>query len=156
MFFMLFKCFFVQFFLTVKKVKLLTVVKGDQKAPFSIATTPGCRGVRYFFPWIAPFSPWYVPYIAECKARRYQVPFLKSLVLHDLRLNPDLKDDWQTLYSLGYLHFRDYLCYSNTFFIKIHPNMSEQEKKRQWIYELHNAETELKKLLINCYWGAME
>ena len=34
--------------------KLATVVKGDQKAPFSIATTPRCRGGRYSFPWITP------------------------------------------------------------------------------------------------------
>ena len=33
---------------------LATVVKGDQKAPFSIATTPKCRGGRNFFPRIAP------------------------------------------------------------------------------------------------------
>ena len=39
---------------------------GDQKAPFSIATTPRCRGECYSFPWIAPLYPWYVPYIAEC------------------------------------------------------------------------------------------
>ena len=36
------------------KVKLVTIVEGDQKAPFSIATTPRCRGGRYFFPRIAP------------------------------------------------------------------------------------------------------
>ena len=30
-------------------VKLATVVKGDQKAPFSISTTPRCRGGRYSF-----------------------------------------------------------------------------------------------------------
>ena len=29
-------------------------VEGDQKAPFSIATTPSCRERRYPFPWIAP------------------------------------------------------------------------------------------------------
>ncbi len=45
------------------KVKLATVVEGDQKAPFSIATTPRCGGGRYFFPWIASLYPWYVPYI---------------------------------------------------------------------------------------------
>ena len=28
--------------------------------------TPRCRGGRYFFPWIAPLYPRYVPYIAEC------------------------------------------------------------------------------------------
>ena len=51
---------------SIVKVKLVTVVKGDQKAPFSIATTPRCKGGRYSFSWIAPLYPWYVPYIAEC------------------------------------------------------------------------------------------
>ena len=48
------------------KVKLATVIEGDQKAPFSIATTPRCRGGRYSFPWIATLYSWYVPNIAEC------------------------------------------------------------------------------------------
>ena len=39
---------------------------GDQKAPFSIATTPMCRLGHYSFPKIAPLYPWYIPYIAEC------------------------------------------------------------------------------------------
>ena len=30
------------------------VIEGNPKAPFSIATTPGCRGGRYSFPWSAP------------------------------------------------------------------------------------------------------
>ena len=50
----------------VSKVKLVTVVKGDQKAPFSIATTPRSRGGRYSFTWIYPLYPWFVCYIAEC------------------------------------------------------------------------------------------
>ena len=41
----------------ISKVKLATVVEGDQKAPFSIATTLKCRGGRYSFPWIAPLYP---------------------------------------------------------------------------------------------------
>ena len=45
---------------------LANVVEGNQKAPFSIATTPRCRGRYYSFPWIAPLYPRYVPYIAEC------------------------------------------------------------------------------------------
>ena len=49
-----------------KKVKLATVVEGNQKAPFSIATTPRCRGRSYSFPRIVPLYPWYVPCIAEC------------------------------------------------------------------------------------------
>ena len=35
-------------------VKLATVVEGDPKAPFSIATTPRCRWGRCSFPRIAP------------------------------------------------------------------------------------------------------
>ena len=50
----------------IKKGKLATVVEDDQKAPFSIATTPKCRGGCYSFSRIAPLCPWYVPYIAEC------------------------------------------------------------------------------------------
>ena len=38
----------------VVKVKLATLVEGDPKANFSIATTPKWRGERYLFPWIAP------------------------------------------------------------------------------------------------------
>ena len=33
------------------------------KAPFSIATTPRCRGECYTSHWIAPLYPWYVPFI---------------------------------------------------------------------------------------------
>ena len=35
-----------------KSKKMATVIEGDQKAPFSIATTPRCRGGCYSFPWI--------------------------------------------------------------------------------------------------------
>ena len=45
------------------KVKLATFRRGDQKAPFSIATTPKCRGGSYSLPWIDPLYPRYVPYI---------------------------------------------------------------------------------------------
>ena len=42
------------FSLNDNKVKLETVIEGDRKAPFSIPTTPRCRGGPYSFPWIAP------------------------------------------------------------------------------------------------------
>ena len=41
---------------TCESSKLTTVVEGNLKAPFSIASTPRCRG-GYSFPWIAPLSP---------------------------------------------------------------------------------------------------
>ena len=60
-------CVCVYIYIYIKLVKLVTVVEGDPKAPFSIATTPRCRGGRYSFPWISPLYPWHVPYNAECK-----------------------------------------------------------------------------------------
>ena len=44
-------------FIIVSKVKLATIVEGDPKIPFSIATTPRCRGGRYSIPRIAPLYP---------------------------------------------------------------------------------------------------
>ena len=41
----------------LSKVKLATVVEGDPKAPFSIATTPRCKGGRYSFPRIYQLCP---------------------------------------------------------------------------------------------------
>ena len=35
---------------------MVTVVEGDPKAPFSIATTLRCREGRHYFPWIAPLT----------------------------------------------------------------------------------------------------
>ena len=46
--------------------KLATLVKGNPKAPFSIATIPGYRRGPYSIPWIAPLSPWFLPYNADC------------------------------------------------------------------------------------------
>ena len=47
------------------KVKLATLVEGDLKPPFSIATTPSCRGGCNSFPWIAPLYSWSLPHNAE-------------------------------------------------------------------------------------------
>ena len=47
--------------------KLLALdLESDQKATFSIATRPSCRGGRYTFLGIVPLYPWYAPNIAEC------------------------------------------------------------------------------------------
>ena len=51
----LFPAFYILF--RNSKVKLATVVEGDQKAPFSIAATPRCRGGRNSFLWIARLYP---------------------------------------------------------------------------------------------------
>ena len=48
---------YIYIYAYICKVKLATIVEGDPKAPFSIATTPRCRGGRYFIPRIAPLYP---------------------------------------------------------------------------------------------------
>ena len=77
----------------------MIIVKGDPKAPFSIATTPRCSGGRYSFSRIVS---WFIPYNAECEARLHQEPFFESLIFLNLALNPSLPGLWQTLYTLSY------------------------------------------------------
>ena len=36
---------------------MATIVEGSLKAPFSITTTPRCRGGHYYFTWIASLNP---------------------------------------------------------------------------------------------------
>ena len=80
-------------------MKLVTLVEGDQKASFSIATTPRSRGRRYSLPWIAPLYPWYVLILLSVKQGGIKYNFLKFLIWRDLGLNPDLPDHWRTLYQ---------------------------------------------------------
>ena len=42
----------------LKNKLLATLVEGDPKAPFSIATTPRYREGHYSFPWMSPLYPW--------------------------------------------------------------------------------------------------
>ena len=84
----------------ISKVNLAIVVEGYPKAPFSIATTPRCRGGRYSFPSITSLYPRYVPYNAECLAKRHQVLLFECLVWHDLGLYPGLPGHWRTRYQL--------------------------------------------------------
>ena len=51
-------------YIYISKVKFVTVVDGDLKALFLIATTPRCRGGHNSFLWIAPLYPWSLPYTA--------------------------------------------------------------------------------------------
>ena len=76
----------------VKLITLATFVEDDPKAPFSIATTPRCRGQRYLIPWIASLYP-----------------LIFTWVWLDLGLNHGLPDQWRTLYSLRYIYIHIYI-----------------------------------------------
>ena len=73
---------------------MVTLVKGEPKAPFSIATTPRSRDGHYSIPWIAPLYPY--PIILSIKQGRIKYHFFESLVGLDLGLYPGLPDNWQT------------------------------------------------------------
>ena len=57
------------------KVMLTTIVDGDAKAPFSIATSPWSREGRYSFPWITPFTLEPYPIMSSVKQRRIKYYF---------------------------------------------------------------------------------
>ena len=60
----------------VSKLKLVTVVKGDPKAPFSIATPPGCWGRHYSFSGLLYFT--LDPYLIMLSVKQGSIkyPFL--------------------------------------------------------------------------------
>ena len=80
--------------------KCTTLIEGDPKAPFSIATTERCKGERYTILWIAPFCPWSLPYNAVL-SKAASTTIFESLVWLDLGIKPSLPDHWWTFYSLG-------------------------------------------------------
>ena len=77
-------CIYVRVYIYIiyiyKYVKLAIVVEGEPKAPFSIGTTPKCKGGRYSYTRIAYLYPRSVLYNAKGYARRHQVLFFESLV----------------------------------------------------------------------------
>ena len=68
------------------KVKLATIVEGNPKAPFSIATTPMCRGGRYSFPGLLYFT--LDPYLIMLSAKQGGIKY------HFLSLWYDSTWDW--------------------------------------------------------------
>ena len=68
------------------KLKLATIVEGNPKAPFSIATTPMCRGGRYSFPGLLYFT--LDPYLIMLSAKQGIIKY------HFLSLWYDSTWDW--------------------------------------------------------------
>ena len=67
-------------------IKLATIVEGNPKAPFSIATTPMCRGGRYSFPGLLYFT--LDPYLIMLSAKQGGIKY------HFLSLWYDSTWDW--------------------------------------------------------------
>ena len=69
--------------------KLVTIVECDPKAPFSIATTPRCRGGRYSFPGLLYFT--LDPYLIMLSVKQGGIKYhFLSLWYDDPGLNPGL------------------------------------------------------------------
>ena len=93
-----------------------TVVEGNSKAPFSIATTPRCKEGCYFFPWISIYSS-PVPHNAALSKKVLSTIF-ESLVWLDLEWNTGFPDHWRTFIPLCqwvgyYIYIYIYTKFSN-------------------------------------------
>ena len=89
-----FLLFYIFCFFKKIKVKLMTLFEGDPKAHLRWGIGEG-----------AILYPWSLSYIAECYAKRHQVPFFESLVWLNQGLNTGLPGHWRTLYSLSKWHY---------------------------------------------------
>ena len=78
-------CIYIYIYI-YSKVKLATIVEGNPKAPFSIATTPMCRGGRYSFPGLLYFT--LDPYLIMLSAKQGGIKY------HFLSLWYDSTWDW--------------------------------------------------------------
>ena len=83
------------------KVKLATLVEGDPKAPFLIATTPRCRRRALFHSLDCSTLPLILTLKCWVLSKAASSTIFESLVWLDLGLNPGLPDHWRTLYSLA-------------------------------------------------------
>ena len=100
----------------ISKVKLATIVEGNPKAPFSIATTPRCRGGRYSFPGLPYFT--LDPYLIMLSVKQGGIKY------HFLSLWYDSTWDWtQFSQAIGE--------HSNHEAIGIHPT-------KAWLSQLVN------------------
>ena len=101
-------------------VKLATLVEGDSKAPFSIATTLGCRVGCYSFPWIALFT--LDPYLILLNVKQGGIKY------HFLSLWYDSTWDWTTVswaigkHSNHHVNVWYYKCHKLAHTIKILQN----------------------------------
>ena len=77
-----------------------TVVEGDPKVPFSIATTPRCRGERNSFLWIAPFTV--DPYLIMLRVKQGDIKY------YFLSLWNDTTRDWVVVSRTIGEHFNHY------------------------------------------------
>ena len=83
-----------------KQVSRPTVVVGEPKAPFSIATKPCCREEHYSFPSIALPTLDLHFIMLSIKQEGIKFHFFASFVWLDLGLNPGFPDHWWTLKAL--------------------------------------------------------
>ena len=77
-------------------VRLATIVKGDQKGSFSIATTLRCRGGCYSFPSILPLIRTLYHWVLS-----KEVWSTIFIIFGMTWSGIELLDHWQTLYPLG-------------------------------------------------------
>ena len=80
---------------------MATVVEGDQKAPFSIATTPRCRGECLLLSLDCSTLPLIRTLYCWVLSKEASSTILKVFGMTRPGIEPCLPDHWRTLYPLG-------------------------------------------------------
>ena len=101
------------------KVKLATIVEGNPKAPFSITTTPRCRGGHYYFPGWLYFT--LDPHLIMLSVKQGGIKY------HFLSLWYDSTWDWTQVSRTIGEHFSLPLCYKKDFIYCIKPTLILQK-----------------------------
>ena len=84
---------------------MATVVDGDPKAPFSLATSLRCTERRNSFPWIPPFT--LVPYLIMLSVKQFRI---KNHFWVLGKIRPGFLAHWRTLYPLDLIKYHIILC----------------------------------------------
>ena len=93
---------------------MATIVEGDPKAPFSIATTPWCMGGRYSFPGLLHFT--LDPYLIMLSVKQGGIKYHFFLVFGMTRLGIEPWSPGPLVNTLTdrpiyiYIYISSYLC----------------------------------------------
>ena len=97
----------------------MTVVEGDLKAPFSLATTPGVWEGTTLFPGLHHFTLDQYLIMVSVKQGGIKYNFFESLVWLDLRLNPGLPGQFYKSVSVSFFAFKSCFIYLSSIYFFI-------------------------------------
>ena len=89
---------------------MATVVEGDPKAPFSIATTPRCRGGRNSILWIDPLLPLILTLLCWVPSKAASSTIFLIFGMTRPGIGPQSPGPLNSQYCLYYIYIYIYIC----------------------------------------------